>query len=81
LRIPRDVSGQYLVKRLAKSGYQVTRQTGSHIRLTRISKEEHHLTIPNHPSLKIGTLNAILNSLSSHLKIDKKKLIEELFGK
>jgi predicted RNA binding protein YcfA (HicA-like mRNA interferase family) len=35
MRIPRDLSGADLVKRLSRLGYEVTRQTGSHIRLTR----------------------------------------------
>ncbi|NYE57789.1 putative RNA binding protein YcfA (HicA-like mRNA interferase family) [Carboxydothermus ferrireducens DSM 11255] len=35
----------------------VTRQTGSHIRLTTTLKGEHHVTIPLHDPLKIGTLN------------------------
>jgi predicted RNA binding protein YcfA (HicA-like mRNA interferase family) len=34
MRLPRDVSGAELVKRLGRIAYRVTRQTGSHIRLT-----------------------------------------------
>jgi predicted RNA binding protein YcfA (HicA-like mRNA interferase family) len=34
VKLPRDVSGSDLVKALAKLGYTVTRQTGSHMRLT-----------------------------------------------
>ena len=33
-QIPRDLSGQDLVRLLAPFGYMVTRQTGSHVRLT-----------------------------------------------
>jgi len=44
-----------------------------------ISGYEHHITIPEHTPLKIGTLNAILVEISSYLKIEKKKLINELF--
>ena len=33
-RLPRDVSGQDLVKRLEAFGYVVTRQKGSDLRLT-----------------------------------------------
>jgi predicted RNA binding protein YcfA (HicA-like mRNA interferase family) len=34
MKLPRDVSGPDLVKALRKLGYEVTRQKGSHIRIT-----------------------------------------------
>jgi hypothetical protein len=34
MRLPRDVSGQDLAQALASLGYRLTRQTGSHLRLT-----------------------------------------------
>ena len=34
MRIPRDVSGDELAKLLKRYGYEVTRQVGSHMRLT-----------------------------------------------
>jgi hypothetical protein len=33
-----------------------TRQTGSHVRLTTRQDGEHHVTVPNHAQLRIGTL-------------------------
>jgi predicted RNA binding protein YcfA (HicA-like mRNA interferase family) len=44
---------------LAKLGYEISRQTGSHIRVTRVRTEggEHHVTIPTHDAI-VGTLNA-----------------------
>jgi predicted RNA binding protein YcfA (HicA-like mRNA interferase family) len=81
VKIPRDISGKELAKLLSEFGYEVTRQVGSHIRLTRISEKEQHLTIPDHSSLKIGTLNNILNSIASHLEIDKPTLIKKLWNK
>ena len=48
MRIPRDIGGEELVKILKKYGYQITRQTGSHIRLTTDIKGEHRITIPKH---------------------------------
>jgi len=32
LRIPRDVNGQLLAERLRRHGYELTHQTGSHMR-------------------------------------------------
>jgi predicted RNA binding protein YcfA (HicA-like mRNA interferase family) len=60
---------------------KITRQTGSHIRLTTSLKEkEHHITIPTQKSLKIGTLNNIINDIAEYLEIDKKELLLQLFG-
>lgn len=47
MRLPRDLSGSDLAQALRKLGYRVTRQTGSHLRLTTTEHGEHHLTIPN----------------------------------
>ena len=80
MKIPRDVSSTDLIKKLKKFNYEVTRQAGSHIRLTRISDStSHHITIPNHNPIKIGTLNNILKDISESLLITKESLIKELF--
>jgi predicted RNA binding protein YcfA (HicA-like mRNA interferase family) len=81
MKIPRDISGEDFIIKLQKFGYQITRQTGSHIRLTTSISGIHHVTIPNHSSLRIGTLSSILNDISDHLKIEKSDLIKELFYK
>jgi predicted RNA binding protein YcfA (HicA-like mRNA interferase family) len=81
VKIPRDVSGIELAKKLGKYGYQITRQTGSHMRLTSIIKgAEHHVTIPHHDFLKIGMLNSILDSVAAYLEMEKEALLEELFS-
>ncbi|MBN2238586.1 MAG: hypothetical protein JW712_02340 [Dehalococcoidales bacterium] len=41
---------------------------------------EHHLTIPRHKPLKIGTLSNIINDVAEYLKIDRNQLLEELFS-
>jgi predicted RNA binding protein YcfA (HicA-like mRNA interferase family) len=48
MKLPRDLSGADLVKALARVGYRVTRQTGSHIRLTTGTPSQHHVTVPAH---------------------------------
>jgi predicted RNA binding protein YcfA (HicA-like mRNA interferase family) len=74
MKTPRNLSAQDLIKILAKYGYQISRQKGSHIRLTRISDQgEHHVTVPNHDSLKLGTLSSIINDVADHLGINKEK--------
>jgi len=34
MKLPRDISGTDLAKWLGRLGYEITRQTGSHLRLT-----------------------------------------------
>ena len=79
MKLPRDIDSQQLIKSLNKFGYEPTRQSGSHIRLTTQQKGQHHITIPNHDPLKIGTLNAILTEVAQHLGVSKQELIERLF--
>ena len=76
MKIPRDISADKLIKSLNKLGYKITRQRGSHIRLTfELDNKKHNITIPNHNTIKIGTLNNIINDLSEFHKIEKQKII------
>jgi predicted RNA binding protein YcfA (HicA-like mRNA interferase family) len=69
-----------VIKVLSTLGYHVTRQTGSHIRLTCDSPTTHSLTVPNHVPLNTGTLSAILADVAAHRHMEKATLIEILFG-
>lgn len=80
MKLPRDLSGAELAKALSSIGYRVTRQTGSHLRLTTDFPSQHHVTIPAHDPLKVGTLAAILADVAAHLKITRDDLIDQLFG-
>lgn len=80
MKLPRTVSGGSLAKSLQKLGYRTIRQTGSHIRLTCDTPNQHHITIPNHDPIRVGTLSAILADVAAHLKISKEDLIRKLFG-
>jgi predicted RNA binding protein YcfA (HicA-like mRNA interferase family) len=80
MKIPRDITGVQLVALLKIYGYEVTRQKGSHIRLTTNSPQEYHITIPHHNPLKIGTLSNILGNIAAQQNIPKEKVIQELFG-
>lgn len=81
MKLPRDLSGNELAKKLSVYGYRITRQTGSHLRLTTAEHGEHHVTIPNHPSLRVGTLSGILTDVADHLDFSKDDLVTKLFGK
>jgi len=72
MKTPRDISGKDIIKALKTYGYEVVRQNGSHIMITTQREGEHHLAIPNHNPLKIGTPNAIIARLPVILKHQKK---------
>lgn len=79
MKLPRDLSGVELAKALSRIGYRITRQTGSHARLTRDAPFQHHITIPAHDPLKVGTLSAILSDVAGNLKVSREDLIRQLF--
>jgi predicted RNA binding protein YcfA (HicA-like mRNA interferase family) len=80
LRLPRDLSGHELGKLLKRYGYRQTRQVGSHIRLeSTFLGHPHRITIPDHDSLRLGTLNAILSEIADYLAIERSRLIKDLF--
>jgi predicted RNA binding protein YcfA (HicA-like mRNA interferase family) len=73
-RRPRDINGMQLAKALGRVGYAVTRQSGSHIRLTLSAAPEHHVTIPAHQPLKLGTLAEVCG----RLQVDRDELLQRL---
>jgi predicted RNA binding protein YcfA (HicA-like mRNA interferase family) len=80
MKLPRNISADELISSTQKFGYVVTRQKGSHIRITTNINGQHHLTIPNHSPIKLGTLSSILNDIASHFNLSKEELIKRLFG-
>jgi len=65
---------------LRRYGYEVVRQTGSHIRLkSNLHGSPHQVTVPDHKTLKLGTLNAIVSAVAKNLERDRSQLSQELF--
>lgn len=81
MKLPRNLTGSQLIKSLDKLGYQASRQAGSHVRLTCPYPKEHHITVPLHDPLRIGTLAAILADVAAHHNITRDELIQKLFEK
>jgi predicted RNA binding protein YcfA (HicA-like mRNA interferase family) len=80
MKMPRDTSAGALIKSLKLYGYSITRQSGSHIRLSTEKNGQHHITIPNHDPIKIGTLSAILSDIAAHFNKTKEDVITEIFS-
>jgi hypothetical protein len=67
---------------LRRYGYETTRQSSSHLRLTsNIQGIEHHITIPAHAALKVGTLHGILADVAEYVGKDRQDLVREIFGR
>ena len=80
MKLPRGMGGDELAALLGQYGYRVTRQTGSHMRLTSSARgSEHHITIPEHKPLKVGTLDHIVSEIAAYLEIEHQRLVQELF--
>jgi hypothetical protein len=72
LKLPRDLDYRAIVKALSSMGYTITR-------LTTEMNGQHHITIPAHRPVKIGTLNAIIIEVAEHFKITKNELMLKIF--
>jgi len=80
VKLPRDVSGRELARRLRRFGYEIRRQTGSHMRLTSsIKGPDHHVTIPDHDDLRVGTLRGIVRAVAEYVSIDADEMVDRLF--
>ncbi len=78
MRTPRNVSGSDLIKSLQVLGYEISRQLGSHIRLTTKLDGEYHITVPNHSPLRLGTFKSILKLVAAHHSLTIEELLEKL---
>ena len=79
MRLPRDLSGAELSKALRRFGYEISRQTGSHLRLTTQVGGEHQVTIPAARALRVGTLAAIVAEVARHLEVSSEEFAQRLF--
>ena len=61
MKLPRDVSGDRLIRVLESLGSTVMRQKGSHVRLKHDGPPAHSISVPRHDSFQTGTLHGILS--------------------
>lgn len=78
MKIPRDLEASRLIRVLQRLGYVVVRQSGSHIRMLHAGPPPHHLTVPNHGTLKVGLLQALLKEVAERQGIPLERLVEML---
>ena len=79
MRLPRNLSGDELIRALGRLGYRSNRQRGSHVRLTTDQNGRHDVTVPRANPLRIGTLAAILRDVAAHFGNSRDELLQRLF--
>jgi hypothetical protein len=50
------------------------------MRLTTNERGEHHVTVPAHAALRVGTLASIFSDVSAHLQMTRDEVLKMLFG-
>jgi len=79
MKLPRDLSGEELVKALCRDwGYRRVDQEGSHITLQTEQPGHHRTAVPAHKSLRVGTLNAILRAVARHKGVTKEDVLKSV---
>jgi predicted RNA binding protein YcfA (HicA-like mRNA interferase family) len=79
MKIPRDLSGNDVVRVLCRDwNYRVVHQEGSHIVLETEEPSHQRLAVPVHPSLRVGTLNALLRAVALHKGKRKEDVLKSL---
>jgi predicted RNA binding protein YcfA (HicA-like mRNA interferase family) len=79
MKLPRDLNGAELIKLLCKHySYRRVNQEGSHVILETNIPRQHRISIPDHSSLRIGTLNAILRAVSNVQGVKKEDILQRL---
>ena len=78
MKLPRDIHAEALIRALRRLDYEPVRQAGSHVRIRTLRGGQHDETIPIHSPLKIGTLNAILESIGEHHGVSRDDLLKML---
>jgi predicted RNA binding protein YcfA (HicA-like mRNA interferase family) len=79
MKLPRDLSGEELIKHLCKRWeYERIHQVGSHVILQTEEPSHHRIAIPAHSPLRIGTLNAIVAAIAAHKGVTKEDILRAI---
>jgi predicted RNA binding protein YcfA (HicA-like mRNA interferase family) len=79
--LPRGLSGREFMRLAENLGYRYDRASSSHVIFILERSGLHHVCIPDHKELSLGTLNDLLNSMAQQLRITKSELVKKLFEK
>ena len=75
MKLPRNLSGAELIKLLCKHhGYRRVNQEGSHV-ILETDSPHHRLAVPDHKTLRVGTLNSILRAVGEVKGLEKEDVL------
>ncbi len=80
MKLPRDLSGRELVHLLDRTfGYVRVHQGGSHM-IVQIDQPVHHrIAVPEHATLRPGTLNALVRAIARVHGLSRAEVLSRLF--
>ena len=79
MTLPRNLRGEQLIRSLCRNwGYERAGQVGSHVVLKTDTPTHQRIVVPDHKSLRIGTLNAILRNVAAHKSVSKDDILKAL---
>jgi len=78
VRLPRDLD-DVRVRALDRIDYTMPRQIESHLLLILRDQPEHHITVPLHSPLRIGTMAAVLDD-GANRDVEPATLLAGLLG-
>lgn len=77
-KLPRNISGEELVRRLGRLDYYEERRHGSHAVLLTERHGGHRCFIAMHRAIKPGTLESILKNIAKHHRLALDELLSLL---
>ena len=82
MKLPRDLSGSEVARLLERHyGYRMARTKGSHMTLeTVVGGRIHHVTVPRHTDIRVGTLNAIIDDVAEFHFLTTREVRDKLFA-
>jgi predicted RNA binding protein YcfA (HicA-like mRNA interferase family) len=76
MKIPRNLSGREVAATFVRRlDYRVVHERGSHIALETDEPSHQRIAIPDHQSLRLGTLIAIFRAVASHKHVERDAII------
>ena len=79
MKLPRNLSGEDLIKHLCKSwDYRRVHQVGSHVMLETSQPGHQRIVVPAHKPLRVGTLNAVLSAVAVHKGVAKEDVLKDM---
>jgi predicted RNA binding protein YcfA (HicA-like mRNA interferase family) len=73
-KLPRDLAGRELARRLRQFGYEIVGWRGSHMNCVTLNHGEHRVVIPDHHPLKVGMLHGMLAAVAEHFEMSVTEL-------